>query len=112
MKTLMVTSEDGFGEDVQGVNKIHDDVSDAVAVGVPGESFDIIVVVEPRTQVELDEAAIIGQAKGGLVTYERPKRLLGFETVGRAPTGKTDDSGLKREPPVDEVARTAKIACP
>ena len=87
-----------FPEEVEEVLKLHADVRDAVAVGVPDEKFGeaITAVVELAPDVALDEAAIIAHVKGKLASYKAPKRVLAVTTIGRAPNGKVDYKRLKQ----------------
>ncbi|HEY4377971.1 MAG TPA: acyl-CoA synthetase [Acidimicrobiales bacterium] len=86
-----------FPEEVEEVLKTHEDVRDAVAVGVPDEKFGeaITAVVELAPQTDLDEAAIIAHVKGRLASFKAPKRVLSIDTIGRAPNGKVDYKRLK-----------------
>ncbi len=96
-----------FPEEVEEVLKTHDDVRDAVAVGVPDEKFGeaITAVVELRPDAELDEASIIAHVKERLASYKAPKRVLAVATIGRAPNGKVDYKRLKQHAQ-DELAIT------
>ena len=87
-----------FPEEVEEVLKTHEDVRDAVAVGVPDEKFGeaITAVVELAPQTKLDEAALIAHVKGKLASYKAPKRVLEIDTIGRAPNGKVDYKRLKQ----------------
>ena len=72
-------------------------VADAVVVGVPDEKFGeaITAVVEMLPGSTLDEAALIAHVKGHLAHFKSPKRVLGIDTIGRAPNGKVDYKRLK-----------------
>ena len=87
-----------FPEEVEEVLKLHADVRDAVAVGVPDEKFGeaITAVVELAPDTTLDEASIIAHVKGKLASYKAPKRVLAVTTIGRAPNGKVDYKRLKQ----------------
>ncbi|MGN6695295.1 MAG: AMP-binding enzyme, partial [Aquihabitans sp.] len=87
-----------FPEEVEEVLKTHEDVRDAVAVGIPDEKFGeaITAVVELAPGTELDEAALIAHVKGKLASYKAPKRALAIDTIGRAPNGKVDYKRLKQ----------------
>ncbi|MDQ2648710.1 MAG: acyl-CoA synthetase [Actinomycetota bacterium] len=86
-----------YPEEVEEVLKTFETVADAVAVGVPDEKFGeaITAVVELSPGADLDEAAIIAHVKGKLAAYKAPKRVLGIDTIGRAPNGKVDYKRLK-----------------
>jgi fatty-acyl-CoA synthase len=79
------------------VLKTFEGVRDAVAVGIPDEKFGeaITAVVELTPGTSLDEGAIIAHVKGKLAAYKAPKRVLGIDTIGRAPNGKVDYKRLK-----------------
>ena len=81
-----------FPEEVEEVLKLHPDVRDAVAVGVPDDKFGeaITAVVEPVPGTALDEASVIAHVKGKLAAYKAPKRVVVVESIGRAPNGKVD----------------------
>ena len=87
-----------FPEEVEEVLKTHDDVRDAVAVGVPDEKFGeaITAIVELAPDTDLDEAAVIAHVKGHLASFKAPKRVLVVDTIGRAPNGKVDYKRLRR----------------
>ncbi|MCU1499117.1 MAG: fatty-acid--CoA ligase, partial [Acidimicrobiales bacterium] len=87
-----------FPEEVEEVLKIHEDIRDAVAVGVPDDKFGeaITAVVELAPHTTLDEAAVIAHVKGRLASYKAPKRVLAIDTIGRAPNGKVDYKRLKQ----------------
>jgi fatty-acyl-CoA synthase len=73
-------------------------VRDAVAVGVPDDKFGeaITAVVEPSSQADLDEDALIAHVKARLAAYKAPKRVLPVDTIGRAANGKVDYKRLKQ----------------
>lgn len=81
-----------FPEEVEEVVKLHPDVRDAVAVGVPDEKFgeSITAVVELAPGAQLDEASLVNLVKAHLAHYKAPKRAIQIDTIGRAPNGKVD----------------------
>jgi 3-oxocholest-4-en-26-oate---CoA ligase len=87
-----------FPEEVEEALKTHDSVADAVVVGVPDEKFGeaITAVVEPATGSTLDDRALITHVKGHLAHYKAPKRVLGIDSIGRAPNGKVDYQRMKQ----------------
>jgi acyl-CoA synthetase (AMP-forming)/AMP-acid ligase II len=87
-----------FPEEVEEVLKTHDDVADAVVVGVPDDKFGeaITAVVQLEVGSELDEAAVVSHVKARLASYKAPKRVLSISTIGRAPNGKVDYKRLRR----------------
>jgi len=86
-----------FPEEVEEALKTDPGVADAVVVGVPDEKFGeaITAVVEMLPGSTLDEAALIAHVKGHLAHFKSPKRVLGIDTIGRAPNGKVDYKRLK-----------------
>jgi 3-oxocholest-4-en-26-oate---CoA ligase len=87
-----------FPEEVEEVLKLHPDVQDAVAVGVPDDRFGeaVTAVVEPAEGHTVDERAVIEHVKAHLAAYKAPKRVLTVESINRAPNGKVDYRGLRR----------------
>jgi 3-oxocholest-4-en-26-oate---CoA ligase len=86
-----------FPEEVEEVLKLHPSGRDAVAVGVPDDTFGEAVtgVVELEPDVPLDEAGVIAHVKDHLAHYKAPKRLVVIDTIGRAPNGKVDYKRLR-----------------
>jgi 3-oxocholest-4-en-26-oate---CoA ligase len=87
-----------FPEELEEVLKLHPDVQDAVAVGVPDDRFGeaVTAVVEPAEGHTVDERAVIEHVKAHLAAYKAPKRVLTVESINRAPNGKVDYRGLRR----------------
>jgi fatty-acyl-CoA synthase len=81
-----------FPEEVEEALKLHPDVLDAVAVGVPDDRFGeaVTAVVEPVPGHEIDEADVINHVKGHLAHFKAPKRVVAVPAIGRAPNGKVD----------------------
>jgi 3-oxocholest-4-en-26-oate---CoA ligase len=94
---INTAGEKVFPEEVEEVLKVHESVHDAVAVGVPDETFGeaVTAVVELAPGTELDEAALIEHVKSKLASYKAPKRVLAVATIGRAPNGKVDYKRLR-----------------
>jgi fatty-acyl-CoA synthase len=86
-----------FPEEVEEALKTHGAVRDAVAVGVPDDTFGeaICAVVELAPETALDEAALIGHVKDLLAHYKAPKKVVLIDTIGRAPNGKVDYKRLR-----------------
>jgi acyl-CoA synthetase (AMP-forming)/AMP-acid ligase II len=86
-----------FPEEVEEALKTHGTVHDAVAVGVPDDTFGeaICAVVELAPEAHLDEAALIGHVKDHLAHYKAPKKVVPIDTIGRAPNGKVDYKRLR-----------------
>jgi len=86
-----------FPEEVEEVLKLHPDVHDAVAVGVPDEKFGeaITAVVESVPGATLDEGDVIAHVKEKLAAYKAPKRVVVVDSIQRAPNGKVDYKGVR-----------------
>jgi fatty-acyl-CoA synthase len=86
-----------FPEEVEEVLKLHPDIRDAVAVGVPDDKFGeaITAVVEPVPGTALDEGDVIAHVKGKLAAYKAPKRVVVVDSIQRAPNGKVDYVGVR-----------------
>ncbi len=89
---INTAGEKVFPEEVEEVLKRHDDVEDALVVGLPdpkwGQSVTGVVVL--RQGARLDEAALIAHVRQSLAAYKSPKRILTGEVNLRAPNGKAD----------------------
>ncbi len=85
-----------FPEEVEEVLKRHDDVADAVVVGVPDERFGeaITALVEPERGTP-STAALVAHVKAHLAAYKAPRRIVAVDTIGRAPNGKVDYRALQ-----------------
>jgi len=87
-----------FPEEVEEVLKTHEQVRDAVVVGVPdekfGEAITAVVEVEPGTSPST--AALIEHVKDALAAYKAPKTVLFIDTIGRAPNAKVDYKRLRQ----------------
>jgi fatty-acyl-CoA synthase len=86
-----------FPEEVEEVLKLHPDIRDAVAVGVPDDKFGeaITAVVEPVPGSALHERDVIAHVKGKLAAYKAPKRVVVVDSIQRAPNGKVDYQGVR-----------------
>jgi acyl-CoA synthetase (AMP-forming)/AMP-acid ligase II len=81
-----------YPEEVEAVLKAHDDVFDAVVVGVPddrwGERVVAVVALRAGAHVELDD--LVAQARTHLAPYKLPRELVLVDRVVRSPSGKPD----------------------
>jgi len=86
-----------FPEEVEEILKRHPSVQDSVVVGLPDDKFGeaITAVVEPASGQVIDEAELIGHVKANLASFKAPKRVVGIDTIGRAPNGKVDYKRMK-----------------
>ena len=86
-----------FPEEVEEVLKLHPDVRDAVAVGIPDDKFGeaITAVVESAPGATVDEGDVIAHVKEKLAAYKAPKRVVVVDSIQRAPNGKVDYKGVR-----------------
>ena len=63
----------------------------------------IVAIVEPPEGGEPEERAVIEFVRGVLAGYKAPRHVLTVESVGRAPNGKVDYKGLRRQA-IDRLA--------
>jgi fatty-acyl-CoA synthase len=89
---INTAGEKVYPEEVEEVLKEHDDVDDALVVGVPDDKWGQMVtaVVELHAGAVLDEHALRTHVRGHLAGYKTPKRILARDTLGRASNGKAD----------------------
>ena len=95
---INTAGEKVFPEEVEEVLKVHESITDAVAVGVPDDRFGqaVTAVVELAPGLALDEQDVITHVKGRLAGYKAPKRVVAIDSIGRAPNGKVDYKRLTR----------------
>lgn len=81
-----------FPEEVEEVLKTHEQVTDALVVGLPDDKWGQMVtaVVQPEPGVTVTEAELIAHVRGLLAGYKTPKRVLVKDDLGRASNGKAD----------------------
>jgi acyl-CoA synthetase (AMP-forming)/AMP-acid ligase II len=86
-----------YPEEVEEILKEHPTVHDAVAVGIPDDTFGevIIAVVEAQPGGTVDEAELVAWVKSRLASFKAPKHVVPIDTIGRAPNGKVDYKRLK-----------------
>jgi len=86
----------------------HDDVAEAVVVGVPdAEGLDkpvAVVVATPGCRVQ--ESALIEFCRGGLASFKRPRRVVEVDELPKTATGKIQRFAV-RELVVDRLGGTA-----
>jgi 3-oxocholest-4-en-26-oate---CoA ligase len=77
-----------YPEEVEAALKSHDDVFDAVVVGVPDERWGerVVAVVQPRAGA----AVTLASAAGHLAPYKIPRGLVLVDAIVRSPSGKPD----------------------
>ena len=81
-----------FPEEVESKIKSHDDVFDAVVVGVPDERWgeQVTAVVEPRPGCRPSLDSIQTHCRKHMASFKLPRRLCLVEQVIRSPSGKPD----------------------
>ena len=87
-----------FVEEVEEVLKLHDQVHDAVCVGIPHERFGetVCAVVErAASATSVDSEALVAHVKTKLAGYKAPRDVVLVPTIGRAPSGKVDYKTLR-----------------
>ncbi len=87
-----------FVEEVEEVLKLHDQVHDAVCVGIPHERFGetVCAVVErAASAASVANEALIAHVKTRLAGYKAPRDVVVVDTIGRAPSGKVDYKTLR-----------------
>jgi len=92
---INTAGEKVYPEEVEEALKTHEDVEDALVVGLPDEKWGQAVtgVVQLRAGAALDESALRSHVKHALAGYKTPKRILAVERMFRAPNGKADYKG-------------------
>ena len=88
-----------FPEEVEEALKLHDQVHDAVVVGVPDPRFGqmVVAVVEPSAGATPDEDELLGPLRDRLAGYKIPRRIVLVDSIGRAPNGKVDQRRWREE---------------
>jgi fatty-acyl-CoA synthase len=89
---INTAGEKVFPEEVEEALKRHEDVEDALVVGLPDPKWgqSITGVVRLRQGRGLDEAALIAHVRQSLAAYKSPKRVVAGDISLRAPNGKAD----------------------
>ena len=81
-----------YPEEVESALKSHDDVFDAVVVGVPDDHWGerVVAVVAPRAGAEVRLDALVDHVRSHLAAYKLPRGLVLVDSVVRSPSGKPD----------------------
>jgi len=89
---INTAGEKVYPEEVEEALKTHDDVDDALVVGVPDDRWGTAVtaVVQLGSGRALDEGALRAHVHEHLAGYKTPKRVFAVERMFRAPNGKAD----------------------
>jgi acyl-CoA synthetase (AMP-forming)/AMP-acid ligase II len=81
-----------FPEEVEAVLKAHEDVYDALVVGVDDERWGqaVAAVVQPAPAATPDADALIAHCRAHLAGYKTPRSVVLVDEVVRSPVGKAD----------------------
>ena len=100
-----------YPEEVEGALKSHDDVFDAVVVGVPDPRWGerVIAVVQSRDGARPAIEEIDAHVRQHIAGYKAPRALVFVESIVRSPSGKPDyrwakDTALRELGPTDPSA--------
>ena len=87
-----------YPEEVEEVLKEHPAVADAACVAVPDERFgeSICAVVEPSTEMAIDEEELRHRVRTRLAGFKVPRSFVTVQSLGRSPAGKVDYPGLSQ----------------
>ena len=90
--SINTAGEKVFPEEVEAALKSHEDVFDALVVGVPDERLGqrVAALLQPRAGRTIDFAALDTHVRARLAGYKTPRSMWIVEQVGRAPSGKPD----------------------
>ena len=86
-----------YPEEVEEALKMHDDVKDALVVGIPDEKWGeaVTAVVTLETSDGVDEDTLRAFLTTRLAKYKTPKRILFTPNLGRAANGKADYASIR-----------------
>ncbi|MFT6291414.1 MAG: fatty-acyl-CoA synthase [Ilumatobacter sp.] len=79
-----------YPEEVEVAARVHPNVIDANAVGVPHERFGETVVLVCSVDADVSEADVIEKVKEQIADYKAPRHVVFVDEVYRAPNGKSD----------------------
>jgi long-chain acyl-CoA synthetase len=105
---IVVSGMKAFPQEIDDAVRLHPDVEDAAAVGVPDEhSGEAVMLFVVRRNPALTEDALRLHCEQHLAAYKRPKRIEFRADLPRTPIGKVLRRQLR-----DEAVRTAPVeAC-
>ena len=94
---INTAGEKVFPEEVEEVLKLHDDVSDALVVGLddPKWGAAVTAVVQLADGTGFDETALLAFCREHLAGYKVPKRVIVKADLERAPNGKADYAKIR-----------------
>ncbi len=87
-----------FPEEVEGALKSHDDVFDALVIGVPDARLGqrVGALVQPREGRTVDLTALEAHVRRQVAGYKVPRSVWLVDVIGRAPSGKPDYGWARR----------------
>jgi 3-oxocholest-4-en-26-oate---CoA ligase len=93
-----------YPEEVELALRAHDDVFDAVVVGVPDDRWGemIVALVQAKAGHTIDADALREHCRAALAAYKVPKQIVVVDSLERSPAGKADYKRL-REVAAQEV---------
>lgn len=96
---INTAGEKVYPEEVEEVLKTHDDVRDAVVVGVPDPTYgeQVVGVVETYQGTMPSESDLIEYVKSRLSGYKAPRHVMFVDSIGRSPNAKVDYGRHRKE---------------
>jgi 3-oxocholest-4-en-26-oate---CoA ligase len=87
-----------FPEEVEGALKSHDDVFDALVIGVPDARLGqrVGALVQPREGRDVDLAGLEAHVRRNVAGYKVPRSVWVVDTIERSPSGKPDYGWARR----------------
>jgi acyl-CoA synthetase (AMP-forming)/AMP-acid ligase II len=87
-----------FPEEVEGALKSHDDVFDALVIGVPDARLGqrVGALVQPRDGRDVDLAALDAHVRRQVAGYKVPRTVWLVDAITRSPSGKPDYGWARR----------------
>jgi fatty-acyl-CoA synthase len=86
-----------YPEEVEAELREHPRIFDCVVVGVPDERFGerVVALVQPVTDVSLDESELAAWCHDRLAGYKSPRRFLFVDSLARSAAGKAHHQELR-----------------
>ncbi len=90
--TINSGGEKIFAEEVEAAIKAHPGVYDCVVAGRPSQRWgnEVVAVVRIREGYDVDEAALLAEARQHIARYKLPKAFVFVPEIVRSPSGKAD----------------------
>jgi fatty-acyl-CoA synthase len=86
-----------YPEEVEEALKAHDEVIDALVIGLPDDKWGqaVTAVVQPQPDASVSEETLKAFVQERLARYKAPKKILFKDHLGRAANGKADYKGIR-----------------